>query len=197
MKNYFKKASKWLFLCVVIGIITFGIIYYFYFYRSEKTSWKIYRNDEYGFEFKHPYSYTVLRGNDILHDRIFYICSEKFAGSCGPMGDKAIADFTITVGYSYEEMKVGSSLEQYIEKFGLSGVNIAKTTTVGGKQAIITVPDNILAGQLSVEYLWVDAGKTVFIISPGFDKLKNNFSFSSFSEEKEISQILSTFKFTK
>lgn len=192
MENYLKKTSKWLFLCVVIGMITVGIIYYFY--KSETASWKTYRNDEYGFEFKHPSAWTVLKGNDILHDRVFYICSEKFAGSCGPMGDKAIADFTITVGYSYEEMKVGSSLEQYIEKFGLSDVNIAKTTTVGGKQAVITVPDNIISGQRSIEHLWVDAGKTVFIISPGLGKLKNDFSFS---EEEEISQILSTFKFTK
>ena len=147
--------------------------------QNDIENWKIYRSDEYRFQFKYPSSWVVKHWKGSGE---FFVCDEKLAASCGPLPEGVIASFTITV----MENKDGLSLEQYVMS-PAHGAKVVKITSLGGEKALITVPSNSGTGQYPGEYLWVVKNEFVFMMNAGFET-KNNF-YEKFGE------ILSTFKF--
>lgn len=148
--------------------------------QASTTDWKTYRSDEYKFEFMYPPAWTVKHWKG---DRIFFVCNEKLATSCGPLPEGVIASFTITV----MDNKEGLGLEQYVGS-PVNDAKVVEITTLGGEKALITVPRKLTAGTYPGEYLWVAKNELVFKLLAGFESKEDIYG--------KFCEILSTFKFT-
>jgi hypothetical protein len=183
MSSLKKVSLRLILLCIIIGAVAYGAVYYFWFYQEAKnsktpdvvqtTDWKTYGNDEYGFEFKYPKEWSVAEEKN---EDYFLI----LIGKQEPVNVYGVFGFTVRQ----------KTEEEYLKSLKNKGFYIVdkSNTVVGNMNANFYV---LKRTNTPTETQW----RNIVVVKDG---TVLELSMGAIGEYDSIFwEIISTFKFTK
>ncbi len=202
-----KKQSGFappLVVLIIAALIVVGVAGY-YFYKTsvdETADWKVYRNEEYGFEMKYPKDWKIIN--------VDWTAGKKYVQFLSPLINNKYY-FVLNFGarnkgnntqISYqpdEDWELLKSLMRLGDKVKIGKVDVLTTEIVEkGKVHSILYSNRLGAGRIEISGLEIQANSG-FIEGPQHLSASDveSIDLKNLLELKLANQILSTFKFLK
>lgn len=165
-------------------------------FTDSKVTWQTYKNDQYGFEFQYPSKYSKAEINEWIKDPLLILDNKSNTQKLSKMPNISVRHLDLKSNQFFESVLINDVV---FDGSGLSPKSFSEFKKIHlGNNNFYFIETGLFEGILSINYYLISRNQIfVFtVVSSPVDWTNPNFKPEDDPINKDLQQILSTFKFT-